>query len=781
MPRVDRSPTSSVRQLCKWFESPNEHHRSSSACPNPVRMDHNARISAVEDIRTKFLNNLQMFEQHQTALAQSGPVFRGSSPSLHQTAHIPLHQTAHIPLAYLPSRTTALSVDLSQSRFSSESVSPTLGYDCSEKGSSRSRSSETNPCSSHCREMNFSVSPSDDSKNMSWSQISGNVPVSSSDKLKVVKSTSCDSRTRSHCPPNSSHAHHQPVIRERREEDERGGRGQSSHKSPLLRVLSSQSVSWLHTAGVKKSALRGTTASGHKHFHVQDRVDGHLQSCPHPGSVSRRRQSVADPQDVLQPQHPKRCHRSDDVTGEVPSPSRHSRMVSTASIQLRKLSLPVSRKRSSSEERRISVIHTASKRFPETLTKPFPMLDEWLSSLVKQQPSEVMDCDEESLPSPRQQQQQQLYCSMCSEHSSWHYPRKCSSCQQTSRRSGKDGVGRRTSEPRDTSVDEMSGASSRYADHGSYRYVHHQNNIPDSMCGELSHRGRRTFKDNNIQVKKCERRSSEERLSRQSSVTGAGIPIPATEEDEDSACVQSVSDSASVQLCVPIGEDPSTTPTNTASTSLRQHRPLSPCSSLGSYHSAMSSNADSAVDMALPDDEALEMDVSQLDCATKLKQLLLARSHCTSSPSSSFCQTVTCSSSSSSSQNVTHSSSSCCQTVTYSSTSTSSSSSVQVLTSDPSRPSTISLKLDLPSFLISDHSSSSKVPGAEEEEEEYPRNYLDLMDVSGGVLEPGYLPRSPSATSSSSEGSFCSTCWTDSSVSDAELPARKPERRRKLG
>ena len=60
----------------------------------------------------------------------------------------------------------------------------------------------------------------------------------------------------------------------------------------------------------------------------------------------------------------------------------------------------------------------------------------------------------------------------------------------------------------------------------------------------------------------------------------------------------------SVQPCMPFAED--------SSGSLRRHLPLSPCSSVGSvssYYSTRSSNADSAVDMAMPDDDTLEVEV----------------------------------------------------------------------------------------------------------------------------------------------------------------------------
>ncbi|XP_076442420.1 uncharacterized protein LOC143281220 [Babylonia areolata] len=791
MPRVDRSPSSSVQQLCEWFESRNEHSPRSSSSSSPSRaadtpgllprMDGGGSaaaapsVSPVDEIRAKFLHNLRMFEQCQRGAAQGGAaVFHGSSPALHRPVDLspsPVFSPVVPPTSVGPSPAGCCSVDVSPSRSSG-------------KTSPQSCVSDTNSCPSPRRCEDGSSRTDTQRNGSSSSQFSGNVFVAADRAKDSSSSAAHQLRNGAHSARHS----HQPVIRERRgDTDREAGRCRHSKKGPLFRVLASQSGprGRLHRDCVKASPQVGVAAT--PHTHPQTDVSGSTEASPQVCFQSRRRQSVADLQDLLHPSRRDHRRSSDLMADSCPSAPR-SRMVSTASIQLRKHSLPVSRKRSSSEERRISVIRT-SKCWPETLSKPSPMLDEWLSSLVKQArvlPHEDdMESEEgeESLPV-----RQRPFASLCSD-SQWHYTKKCSSYRQSELSA--DGTSEQRVHPC---------VSSKHAglSGGSTTRCSDQTNSPHAvLSGEHPDR-RRTSKDSNsVQPNKCERRGSEDKLSPQSSVTGAtsittptttttttptpSIPIHVTEEDEDSACVQSVSDSASVQLCVPVSEDPCSSP--------RQHLPLSPCSSLGSYHSAISSNADSAVDMALPDDDSSELEAAVastqeggagLDVASKLQQALLTRTSATSTSSSSSSSCHTLAAADSSLGLPCPPSSSAFGLPCPPSTSSSSAS--KGVHEGGEDPSALSLKLELPSFLISDHSSAECSSGgqAQESSAESPDLLEGYLREGTRALEPGCsLTRSPSATSSSSEGSYCSTCWTDSSVSDAELPARRPERKRK--
>ncbi|KAK7487134.1 hypothetical protein BaRGS_00021629, partial [Batillaria attramentaria] len=511
---------------------------------------------------------------------------------------------------------------------------------------------------------------------------------------------------------------HQPIIRgssriaDSATEDGREG----VRKNPLLRVFSSH------------SGLGNRLQMGSLQGRSDVTQDADSQQCLAPMTYSaqrhvrRERLSRLSSQPVLSSSNT--TQQSKDVqTKRVPGSETHSslhrplsacatdlessvpvdrRVVSTASIRLKRQPNESIRKRSASEERRrISVIRTAAS-LPD-MARPSPMLDAWLSSLVKQRKDtqvEDMDCSEEPLID------RQLY----SKSGVWPSP--------------------------DTSC-HCSGLAQRRKSHDCVHSVSHK------QCSTCE---RRYLLDPSHGAMLDHVRDQGSSLPGADHIPESGISIHVT-DDEDSACVQSISDSASVQLCVPSHEDMPSSP--------RQHLPLSPCSSVGSgasFHSARSSMADSAVDLT---DDTLEIEFyspSQSPVpgvhTVHLKQQLFAQSKLSSSSSSS-CQTV-------------------------------------VETQDRPVTSTITHvwpKIhSLPSFVISDHSDEqepSEVTSLDIAALFHPSRSASATSLDVCSSSRTGFSRSSSAASMSSESSLCSSPWTDSSASDAELSSFTTEQPRR--
>lgn len=513
---------------------------------------------------------------------------------------------------------------------------------------------------------------------------------------------------------------HQPIIRDsgRRDEGGAGEKGQrAARKNPLLRVLSSHSglADMLHVrksdvtreAGESQQYLAPMTYSAQRH--VRKERLSRLSSQPvlsQTGRTAREtvRRLPAVASDTCLEARAEQAH-SDSSAPSSP------RVVSTASIRLREEG---SRERSASEERRISVIRTAAS-LPD-MTRPSPMLDAWLTSLVRQSKNsrvEEMGGGEEPLLDRQLYSRSSVWPSAdptC--HAGLPQRRPCTECVQT------------------------------FSPSSSHKHC--------SSCG------RSLVLDQGTAM----------------SGPDPGISIHVT-DDEDSACVQSVSDSASVQLCVPCQDDlPPCSP--------RQHLPLSPCSSVGStasFHSARSSNADSAVDLAAPDDDTLEIEFytpGQSPThhlhhapAVHLRQAVFARSKLSSSSSSS-CQTVV-------------------ETPER----------LHTTTPTPSTTTTTThfwpMNHNLPSFVISDHSdqhrdgvaSPDSVAMVTSGSSDVTSADSVAMVTSGSSASLDVSPcssfsRTSSTTSMSSLSSFCSSTWSDSSTSDVEASAGDQPRRKKV-
>ncbi|XP_070179480.1 uncharacterized protein [Littorina saxatilis] len=747
-------------------------------------MEDRSKVPGVEEFRSRFLHNLRLFEQRQRSLAQNQNGAKGSNPSLHQldtdasgSGSGPSSLTVHGCQG--GSQTT---------KHASGSSSPTSYYlgalfKMSQSPGSASPTSQHSGNVSPASHRSGSASPTSLSLgNVSTSFLSpGNVsPVSDSAWIvfqgsptsRTVSPSSLSSRTISPAAPSSRTISpaprtvspmspisrtlspasvgsidgsstpespdgsspaascfsydHQPVIRNRTT-NSRGRQSRSdraARKYPVVRMLSSQSGLGnrpnVNSFRNSTDEPKQTSDRLEPFSRFPDQASWPKQRLARYSSqpdLFERRKSVADPQAFRQQQvtvtgRSRGASVSSAADVESFASSQSSMVVSTASINLIKQPEPLCRKRSSSDERRISVIQT-SKSLPENIAKPSPMLDEWLSSLVKQPKDlppheEYMGCGDESLPS-----RHLMYSSLCSD-TSWQHHFK----------------------------------------HG-------------SQCGYHS----RTSKEC-VTTKTCDRRGSVERVTTSQgaasdAVRGHGIAIHVTEDDEDSACFQSVSDSASVQLCVPFSED--------MTISSRQHSPLSPCSSLGSassYHSMRSSNTDSAVDMAMPDDETLEIELftgasvpeagpsQSFTPAVRLKQAMFWRSQNSTSSSSSSCQTIVDTVRVSSPSNPYSSQEACLGAIGTNDSFTT------IATSTTTNTTTTS-KHSLPSFVISDHSSTDWSSETQDSKMTSPDSAV-VMD-SSNMLDLTGLHRSPSSASSSSDGSsMCSTCWTDSSVSDSD-------------
>ena len=748
MPRVERTPQESVEYLRQLFEAKSIQRPPSTTHRATHRMDGKDNLPSLEEFRVKFLHNLRVFEQRQLALSGHGQDASCNRASALEGKDV--SSAAHcIQAAHETVESKPTSNFVESSRTKSYRVTKSLSSD-------RLQHVYSTPCCLDDASQSMLHGGKADS-NSPTSRCSGTTVLPQHETCISTTShsnTSAHTHSASHSPNTSTAAahrsaggclltvfrSHKPVIRECRNGDRVGDKcSQNVAKHSAFRVLPSQSgLPHRKPTNNITSSSEDEPASDGLGTPPSSRTgspEGQSQ-CLQPSQVWRR-QSVADPRDLLQP--PVRTHHRAHSLGkscavEVPRSGSSARVISTASIQLKKHTAPLRRKRSSSEERKISVIQT-SKCFPETMTKPSSMLDEWLSSLVKQakvQPHEEdMECDQESFRT-----RQHSHTKLCSPN------------------------------PRHRSHQHISSTLRRHCERGVYpkrgslpcintKVTSEQCARPSSPSDQHTSASGRCTSEHCFQnqAKTDERCSSEETLVSQTTAReaaqGTNIAIHVTEEDSDSACVQSVSDSASVQLCVPQGED--------IATNVVQHLPLSPCSSLGSYQSNMSSNADSAVDFAMPDEDTLEVEINHdgnVNVSTSGMQPAVREQGAQSQHSSSSSHTVV-------------------DSVNLPSPATPD---VQPTTSTITASGSTQ---DLPSFLISDHSSGDWANKEQDEEVTSPDSAV--MVDSSNTLELGSLPRSPSAASSSSEGSYCSTCWTDSSVSDVEMSTgNPPERKRKV-
>lgn len=243
----------------------------------------------------------------------------------------------------------------------------------------------------------------------------------------------------------------------------------------------------------------------------------------------------------------------------------------------------------------------------------------------------------------------------------------------------------------------------------------------------------------------------------------AGVSIHLTEDDDygeevDSVCLQSVSDTASVQLCVPGWEEP------------RQHLPLSPCSSVGSassVHSARSSNADSAVDLAVSEDDTIEIEVytyrsqaARGGQSVHYKQAMFAKSKLSSTSSSSSGHTVV----EPAAASVPLRGQGCRNGMGP---------------VPPVAETAWRVASGVPSLIISDHSTCGPAPPQDERAAAWrdcQTAALDTLQLHTHLHRTSSSSSVTSVTSGSTEDSLCSSCWTDSSASDDELPSARRRR-----